>query len=156
MYFYSKKPPLHPDSRPSGELPRWSSLQLPLLSMSSFNSNFNGYTLMDCTIILFVADWTLFCDFTRKHLPARLVIFVAQLGRKFRLFSLTVQRYEYFQCLPNNNRKMTLKKALFEKTYSEWIQISDFSFIFAWCLPDSSLFRFLYYYNNIKIIYNNK
>ena len=40
--------------------------------------------------------------------------------------------------------------------YSEWIQISDFSFIFAWCLPDSSLFRFLYYYNNIKIIYNNK
>ena len=49
---------------------------------------------MDCTIILFVADWTLFCDFTRKHLPARLVIFVAQLGRKFRLFSLTVQRYE--------------------------------------------------------------
>ena len=62
---------------------------------------------MDCTIILFVADWTLFCDFTRKYLPARLVIFVAQLGRKFRLFSLTVQRYEYFQCLPNNNRKMT-------------------------------------------------
>ena len=61
---------------------------------------------MDCTIILFVADWTLFCDFTRKHLPARLVIFVAQLGRKFRLFSLTVQRYEYFQCLPNNNRKI--------------------------------------------------
>ena len=53
---------------------------------------------MDCTIILFVADWTLFCDFTRKHLPARLVIFVAQLGRKFRLFSLTMQRYEIFRC----------------------------------------------------------
>ena len=41
-----------------------------------------------------------------------------------------------------------------KRRYSEWIQISDFSFIFAWCLPDSSLFRFLYYYNNIKIIYN--
>ena len=132
MYFYSKKPPLHPDSRPSGELPRWSSLQLPLLSMSSFNSNINGYTLMDCTIILFVADWTLFCDFTRKHLPARLVIFVAQLGRKFRLFSLTVQRYEYFQCLPNNNRKMTPKKALFEKTIFR--VDSDFRFQFYFCV----------------------
>ena len=49
---------------------------------------------------------------------------------------------------------MTLKKALLKRQYSEWIQISDFSFIFARCLPDSSLFRFLYYYNNIKIIYN--
>ena len=29
-------------------------------------------------------------------MPARLAIFVAQLGRKFRLFSLTVQRYESF------------------------------------------------------------
>ena len=48
------------------------------------------------TIILLVADWTLFCDFTRKQLPARKVIFVAQLGRKFRLFSLTVQRYNLF------------------------------------------------------------
>ena len=87
---------------------------------------------MDCTIILFVADWTLFCDFTRKHLPARLVIFVAQLGRKFRLFSLTVQRYEYFQCLPNNNRKMTLKKALFEKTIFR--VDSDFRFQFYFCV----------------------
>ena len=86
---------------------------------------------MDCTIILFVADWTLFCDFTRKHLPARL-IFVAQLGRKFRLFSLTVQRYEYFQCLPNNNRKMTLKKALFEKTIFR--VDSDFRFQFYFCV----------------------
>ena len=51
---------------------------------------------------------------------------------------------------------MTLKKHYLKRRYSEWIQISDFSFIFAWCLPDSSLFRFLYYYNNIKIIYNNK
>ena len=87
---------------------------------------------MDCTIILFVADWTLFCDFTRKHLPARLVIFVAQLGRKFRLFSLTVQRYEYFQCLPNNNRKMTPKKALFEKTIFR--VDSDFRFQFYFCV----------------------
>ena len=29
-------------------------------------------------------------------MPARLAIFVAQLGRKFRLFSLTMQRYESF------------------------------------------------------------
>ncbi len=87
---------------------------------------------MDCTIILFVADETLFCGFTRKQLPARLVIFVAQLGRKFRLFSLTVQRYEYFQCLPNNNRKMTLKKALFEKTIFR--VDSDFRFQFYFCV----------------------
>ena len=31
-------------------------------------------------------------------MPARLAIFVAQLGRKFRLFSLTLQRYEIFRC----------------------------------------------------------
>ena len=29
-------------------------------------------------------------------MPARLAIFVAQLGRKFRLISLTMQRYESF------------------------------------------------------------
>jgi hypothetical protein len=32
----------------------------------------------------------------KKHLPRAQVIFVAQAGRKFRLFSLTMQRYEYF------------------------------------------------------------
>ena len=31
-------------------------------------------------------------------MPARLAIFVAQLGRKFRLFSLTMQRCEKFRC----------------------------------------------------------
>ena len=51
---------------------------------------------MGCNNILLVADSTPFCDFPRKHVPARLAIFVAQLGRKFRLISLTVQRYESF------------------------------------------------------------
>ena len=44
-------------------------------------------------------------------MPARLAIFVAQLGRKFRLFSLTMQRYEIFRCLPNFFAKKARKKA---------------------------------------------
>jgi len=38
-------------------------------------------------------------------LPARYAIFVAQLGRKFRLFWLTLQRYENFRCPPNIPQK---------------------------------------------------
>ena len=51
-----------------------------------------------CPRILLISDSTPFCDFPRKHVPARLAIFVAQLGRKFRLLSLTMQRYEIFRC----------------------------------------------------------
>ena len=40
-----------------------------------------------------------FCDFLRFQVPARKVIFVPQLGRKFRHFSSTLQRYEYFLTL---------------------------------------------------------
>ena len=34
-------------------------------------------------------------------MPRAQAIFVAQAGRKFRLFSLTMQRYEKFKALPN-------------------------------------------------------
>ena len=44
-------------------------------------------------------------------MPARLAIFVAQLGRKFRLFSLTMQRYEIFRSPPNFFAKKARKKA---------------------------------------------
>ena len=50
---------------------------------------------------LLVAESTPFCAMPRKQLPARYAIFVAQLGRKFRRFSLTMQRYKKFKALPN-------------------------------------------------------
>jgi hypothetical protein len=49
----------------------------------------------------------------RKQLPARYAIFVAQLGRKFRRFSLTMQRYKKFKALPNYFSKKARKKARF-------------------------------------------
>ena len=66
---------------------------------------------MACPRILLISDSTPFCDFPRKHVPARLAIFVAQLGRKFRLFSLTMQRYEIFRSPPNFFAKKARKKA---------------------------------------------
>ena len=51
--------------------------------------------LIECLLIIFV-----YCRvgpilrLPWRHLPARYAIFVAQLGRKFRPFSLTMQRYE--------------------------------------------------------------
>ena len=64
-----------------------------------------------CPRILLISDSTPFCDFPRFHVPARLAFFVAQLGRKFHLFSLTMQRYEIFRCLPNFFAKKARKKA---------------------------------------------
>jgi hypothetical protein len=51
-----------------------------------------------------------FCALPRKHLPARYAIFVTQLGRKIRRFSLTMQRYEKFKALPNYFAKKARKK----------------------------------------------
>ena len=53
---------------------------------------------------------TLFLALPREQLPARQEIFVAKLGRKFRLFSLTMQRYKFFRGLPNNIAKKARKK----------------------------------------------
>jgi hypothetical protein len=53
-------------------------------------------------------------------LPARYAIFVAQLGRKFRLFSLTMQRYEKIKALPNYIAKKARKKARLLK----WLTMS--------------------------------
>jgi hypothetical protein len=43
--------------------------------------------------------------------PRAQVIFVARAGRKFRLFSLTLQRYKNFNALPNYLAKKARKKA---------------------------------------------
>ena len=67
-----------------------------------------------CPRILLISGSTPFCDFPRKHVPARLAIFVAQLGRKFRLFSLTMQRYKIFRSPPNFFAKKARKKARFD------------------------------------------
>jgi len=47
----------------------------------------------------------------RKHVPRAQAIFVAQAGRKFRIFSLTLQRYKNFKALPNYSSKKARKKA---------------------------------------------
>jgi hypothetical protein len=45
-----------------------------------------------------------------KHMSVRQEIFVTQLGRKFRLFLSTVQRYENFKALPNYIAQKARKK----------------------------------------------
>ena len=54
---------------------------------------------------------TPFLALPRKQVPRAQVIFVAQAGRKFRLFSLTLQRYKNFKALPNYSSKKARKKA---------------------------------------------
>ena len=71
--------------------------------------------LINCKICLLIAESTPFCALPRKQLPARYAIFVAQLGRKFRRFSLTMQRYKKFNALPNYSSKKARKKARTEK-----------------------------------------
>ena len=67
--------------------------------------------LINCKLKLLVPESTPFLALPRKHLPRAQVIFVAQLGRKFRLFSLTMQRYKKFKALPNYSSKKARKKA---------------------------------------------
>ena len=57
-----------------------------------------------------------FCALSRKQVPRAQAIFVAQAGRKFRLFSSTVQRYKNFKAFPNYIAKKARKKTRFEKT----------------------------------------
>jgi len=69
----------------------------------------------------------------RKLLPARLAIFVAQLGRKFRLFFFDKAKVQKIQSIPNYFSKKARKKALTLKTHTHASQISDLSFLF--CYP---------------------
>ena len=52
-----------------------------------------------------------FLALPKKQVPRAQVIFVVQAGRKFRLFSLTMQRYKKFKALPNYSSKKARKKA---------------------------------------------
>ena len=54
---------------------------------------------------------TPFLALPRKQVPRAQTIFVAQAGRKFHLFSLTMQRYEKIKSLPNFFAKKARKKA---------------------------------------------
>ena len=52
-------------------------------------------------------------------MSVRQEIFVTQLGRKFRLFLSTVQRYENFKALPNYIAQKARKKARALKSLTE-------------------------------------
>ena len=54
---------------------------------------------------------TPFLALPRKQVPRAPAIFVAQAGRKFRIFSLTLQRYKNFKALPNYSSKKARQKA---------------------------------------------
>ena len=54
---------------------------------------------------------TPFLTLPGKQVPRAQTIFVAQAGRKFRLFSLTMQRYKKFKALQNYSSKKARKKA---------------------------------------------
>ena len=57
----------------------------------------NGYWLMVAVnCFYFVAESTQFLTLPWKHMPRAQVVFVAQAGLKFCLFSLTLQRYIFF------------------------------------------------------------
>ena len=101
------------------------------------------------TIILLVADWTLFCDFTRKQLPARKVIFVAQLGRKFRLFSLTVQRYNLFIAVYESRANIFL--VFLRKRQAKLLRVAVLQFSKGF---SHTLKILLYLYINIELIFD--
>jgi hypothetical protein len=104
---------------------------------------------MVCTIILLVADWTLFCDFTRKQLPARLAIFVAQLGRKFRLFSLTLQRYNLFIAVYESRANIFL--VFLRKRQANLLRVAVLQFSKGF---SHTLKILLYLYINIELIFD--
>jgi hypothetical protein len=62
-------------------------------------------------LLLLVSETTPFLALPKKQVPRAQVIFVVQAGRKFRLFSLTMQRYKKFKALPNYSSKKARKKA---------------------------------------------
>ena len=67
-------------------------------------------------MFLLISEMTPFLALPRKHVPRAQAIFVAQAGRKFRLLSLTMQRYKKFIVLPNYFSKKARKKARMLKT----------------------------------------
>jgi hypothetical protein len=64
-----------------------------------------------CPRISYIAESTRLFHFLWLQVLISEVIFVTQLGRKFRIFSSTVQRYENFRVPPNYFTKKARKKA---------------------------------------------
>ena len=64
-----------------------------------------------CPRISYIAESTRLFHFLWLQVLISEVIFVTQLGRKFRIFSSTVQRYEIFRVSPNYFTKKARKKA---------------------------------------------
>ena len=73
-------------------------------------------------MFLLISEMTPFLALPRKQVPRAQTIFVAQAGRKFRLFSLTMQRYEKFKSLPNFFAKKARKKARTLKRLTNLLQ----------------------------------
>ena len=65
---------------------------------------------VQCSIFLLVSESTPFLALPRKHLPRAQVTFVAQAGRKFRQFSLTLQRYDFFIAVCESFREKIMEK----------------------------------------------
>ena len=70
---------------------------------------------VQCSIFLLISESTPFLALPRKHLPRAQIIFVVLADFKFRIFSLTLQRYKKFNALPNYSSKKARKKARTEK-----------------------------------------
>ena len=77
---------------------------------------------VQCSIFLLVSESTPFLALPGKHLPRAQIIFVVRAGRKFRIFSLTVQRYKNFKALPNYSSQKARKKARSENVDSNLLR----------------------------------
>jgi len=90
-------------------------------------------------------------------LPARYAIFVAQLGRKFRRFSLTLQRYEKFKALPNFSAKKARKKSMLLGELTESATVATVATVLFKPIPPqiyTYIYIYIYIYINIKFIFD--
>ena len=82
-------------------------------------------------------------------MPARKVIFVAQLGRKFRLFSLTLQRYNLFIAVYESRANIFL--VFLRKRQANLLRVAVLQFSKGF---SHTLKILLYLYINIELIFD--
>ena len=82
-------------------------------------------------------------------MPARLAFFVAQLGRKFRLFSLTVQRYNLFIAVYESRANFFL--VFLRKRQANLLRVAVLQFSKGF---SHTLKILLYLYINIELIFD--
>ena len=91
---------------------------------------------------------TPFLALPKKHMPRAQVIFVVQAGRKFRLFSLTLQRYKKFKALPNySSKKARILKSFVQLLHATVLQ-------FKKQLSSMEKYHNLYIYIKIKFSFD--